>query len=524
MSTINTSERTHLRMLPQSVALEFVSADNPGVGTKRGTNTESDSVAGVGHGRGERHQSRLVGDRHGEKSPVVGGSDPTVTHPKVFVLDKDKCPLMPCHPSRARELLCKGRARVHKLYPFTIRLVDRTVAQSEVDGVQVKIDPGSKCTGIAVARVDSAGVTHGLFGIEVRHRGALISKNLTSRAALRRGRRTRNLRYRAPRFLNRSKPAGWLAPSLRHRVETTQTWVNRLSRIAPVTGLLMELVRFDMQALVNPEISGVEYQQGTLFGFEVREYLLNKWGRKCAYCDATDAALNIDHVRPRSRGGSNRISNLVLACIPCNESKSARDVAEFVTDPKRLARILSQAKRPLRDASAVNSTRWALFNALGEMGLPVLTGSGGRTKWIRTQAGLPKSHVLDALCVGDVGSVGSFAVQVLVAKSTGRGSYKRTATDKYGFPNRVYASAKRHHGFQTGDMVRAIVPRGKYAGAHRGRVAVRATGRFDIATRLGKIQGINWRFCRVVARADGWSYSTGFFPALTDEASSGGQR
>ena len=78
----------------------------------------------------------------------------------------------------------------------------------------------------------------------------------------------------------------------------------------------MELVRFDMQQIENPEISGVEYSQGTLAGFEQREYLLEKWGRKCAYCDAKDVPLNLDHIHSRANGGSNRVSNMTMACIP----------------------------------------------------------------------------------------------------------------------------------------------------------------------------------------------------------------
>ncbi|HAO02349.1 MAG TPA: HNH endonuclease, partial [Halomonas sp.] len=105
-----------------------------------------------------------------------------------------------------------------------------------------------------------------------------------------------------------------LAPSLQHRVDTVMAWVNRLSKSAPITGISQELVRFDTQKLESPEISGVEYQQGTLLGYEVREYLLEKWGRKCAYCGTADTPLEIEHVVPRSRGGSNRVSNLTLSC------------------------------------------------------------------------------------------------------------------------------------------------------------------------------------------------------------------
>ena len=136
---------------------------------------------------------------------------------------------------------------------------------------------------------------------------------------MRRRRRSANLRYRAPRFLNRkNKGKGWLAPSLQHRIDTTLSWVARLRNVAPITHLAQELVRFDMQQLENPEIAGVEYQQGELVGYEVREYLLEKWRRQCAYCDASTVPLQIDHIHPKARGGSNRVSNLTLACAPCN--------------------------------------------------------------------------------------------------------------------------------------------------------------------------------------------------------------
>jgi hypothetical protein len=483
------------------------------------------------HVRGESlHRIRLRAGRHGAAgngSPEQAGSDPgaplqqdqqdrIIVQPRVFVLDRHQQPLMPCHPARARELLRKGRARVHRLHPFTIRLTDRTVADSEVDGVAIKIDPGSRFTGIAVVRERADGTagktTNGLVSIEIWHRGQQVSKDITSRAALRRSRRCRNLRYRAPRFSNRRRLEGWLAPSLRHRVEGTCTWVIRLQAIAPVTALTMELVRFDMQEMVNPEISGAEYQQGTLAGYEVREYLLEKWKRACAYCGASGTGpgsvpLNIDHIRPRARGGSNRVSNLTLACMDCNQAKGATDVAEFVTDPARLKKLLAQAKAPLNDAATVNSTRWALHRALTATGLQVATGSGGRTKWNRVRNSVPKSHTLDALCTGEVASVGSWPARVLVAKSAGRGSYARTRSDRHGFPRLRLPRTKRYFSFATGDHVHAIVPSGAKAGTYTGRVAVRASGRFNITTATGVVQGISHRHIRLLARADGWAYT-----------------
>ena len=213
----------------------------------------------------------------------------------VFVLDKKHEPLMPCHPARARKLLKAGRARVVKTYPFTIRLVDRLLENSAVQPVAVKVDPGSKQSGMAVVRDDGKVHHHALFFINLVHRGHFIRERLKARNAFRRRRRGANLRYRAPRFLNRKRRKGWLPPSLHHRVDTTMSWVVKLRKLVPVTELWVETVKFDTQKLQNPEVSGAEYQQGTLFGFEVREYLFEKFGRKCVYCGVESVPLNIKH-------------------------------------------------------------------------------------------------------------------------------------------------------------------------------------------------------------------------------------
>ena len=105
---------------------------------------------------------------------------------------------------------------------------------------------------------------------------------------------------------------------------------------------------------------------------EVREYVLEKHDRKCAYCSVTGVPLNLDHVEARARGGSNRPSSIVPACIPCNKAKGAMPIEEFLAGkPKRLAAIKANLKAPLRDAAAVNATWWALWEALRGTGLPV---------------------------------------------------------------------------------------------------------------------------------------------------------
>lgn len=425
----------------------------------------------------------------------------------VFVLSKNKTPLMPTRQSRAQELLKKGRAVVHKLFPFTIRLKDRK--EGAIQPTALKLDPGSKSTGVALCRVGEDGTLHPLFFGEIQHRGWLISKKLKQRSGYRRRRRSANLRYRPPRFDNRTKPEGWLAPSLQHRVDSTLSVVSKLRNLSPVSEIASELVRFDMQALENPEIEGAQYQQGTLAGYEVREYLLEKWNRACTYCGVMEVPLQIEHIEPKARGGSNRISNLCLACAPCNQAKGAMPIQVFLKrQPKLLKMILNHTKKPLRDAAAVNSTRWALVKALKATGLPVSTGSGGRTKWNRVRLGIPKTHCLDALCVGNVIAVGRWShLLVLQIKSTGRGSYQRTRVYANGFPRGKLTREKGIFGFQTGDIVRAVVPHGKKAGTHVGRIAIRASGSFNIETLSGLLQGISHNYFTRLARNDGYQYN-----------------
>ena len=415
---------------------------------------------------------------------------------------------MPCRPARARRLLKSGRARVVRLFPFTIRLTDRLIEDSKLQPVLVKMDPGSRQTGVALVRADEKAHHHALFFVNLVHRGESIRDALTARRNCRRRRRG-NLRHRAPRFLNRTKPQGWLPPSLRHRVDTATAWVAKLVKLAPVTGIVEELVKFDAQKLQNPEISDTEYQQGTLFEYEVREYLLEKFGRKCVYCGAENVPLNIDHVVPKARGGSNRISNLVLSCVNCNQKKDSQPVDVFLKNrPEVLDRIKRRLKTSLAHAATVNATRWSLFNALKAFGFPVETGSGALTKLNRHTFGVPKEHCLDALCAGRVNGVHyPEGMGILQVRCTGRGNYQRTRVDKYGFPRGYLTRQKRVHGFATGDMVKAVVPSGKKAGTCRGRVAVRKSGYFNIQTPEGVIQGIGWRHCRLLSFNDGYGYA-----------------
>ena len=387
--------------------------------------------------------------------------------------------------------------------------VNRRSGSSDIDNqpLRLKIDPGSKTTGLAIINDKTGDV---VFAAELEHRGQQIKKSLDSRRAIRRGRRNRKTRYRKPRFNNRRRKDGWLPPSLMSRIHNIETWIRRLRNICPITGISLELVKFDTQAMQNPEISGVEYQQGELFGYEVREYLLEKFGRKCAYCGAENIPLQVEHIVPKARGGSNRVSNLTIACEKCNQRKGNQTAEEF-GHPE----VQALAKKPLKDAATVNATRWELYRRIEAKGLPVEVGTGGRTKYNRSIRELPKTHWLDAACVGastpEVLKVEG--IRPLVITATGRGSRQMCRVDKYGFPRTAAKRLKRVRGFQTGDIVKAIVPTCKKVGTYIGRVAIRASGSFNIKTGSGTVQGISYRYCQLLHQIDGYTYQRGRLPS-----------
>lgn len=445
---------------------------------------------------------------------------------KVLVIDTHKDPLDPVHPGRARLLLKGGEAAVFRAQPFTLIMKNEVEAikasqtlatpeahtstaalaspESQSSPLRLKIDPGSKTTGLALVN-DVTGEV--VWAAELTHRGQAIRASMESRRALRRNRRARKTRHRQARFLNRRRADGWLPPSLESRVANIQTWVARLCRYAPVAAISLELVRFDTQQMQNPEIGGVAYQQGELAGYEVRQYLFAKFGRTCVYCQASGdgVRLEVEHVIPRSRGGSNRVSNLALACAACNNAKGTLTAAEF-GHPE----VEKRCKQPLKDAAAVNATRWALYRRLQATGLPVEVGTGGRTSYNRARLNLPKAHWIDAVCVG-ASTPDTLAVAGIVPlhiKAMGHGSRQMCGTDKYGFPTRHRSRARSYAGFQTGDLVRARVPGGKHQGAYNGRVTIRQRPSFRVCG-----IDIHPKYLTLIQKGDGYAYDQTLSPA-----------
>ncbi len=442
----------------------------------------------------------------------------------VGVLDTRKSPQTPVHPAAARRMLRDGKAAVYRKHPFTIILrpangqpglpgfganVEAKPLREVADPLRLKIDPGSRITGLAV--VDD-GRREIVWAGELTHRGPEIKKALDKRRAMRRGRRDRHTRYRPARFDNRrrggchgcggnpaknkslchpcalkSRPERnpeladkWLPPSLMSRVYNVETWVRRLRASFPIGAISVEVARFDTQLMENPDISGVEYQQGTLAGYELREYLLEKFQRKCVYCGKRDTPLEIEHIIPRSRGGSDRVSNLAISCRPCNQKKDNQTAAEF-GHPE----VQKQARPPLRDAAMMNATRYKIRDMLKESGLDVEIATGGRTKFNRTRAGLEKSHWADAACVGastpERWHTGAGQVHKIRARSYARRGRRQVClVDKSGFPRTGAKSTVRSYGYQAGDVVKVdrTKAKGEWTGIYRGRIAIRNSGEF----------------------------------------------
>lgn len=417
----------------------------------------------------------------------------------VFVIDASKKPLDMCHPAKARKLLRDERAKIYRKEPFTIILTKIADKPAE-NKYRLKIDYGSRHTGLAILKGSKV-----CWLGQLEHR-TNIKELLDKRRGYRRRRRNANLRYRKPRFKYRTKPKGWLPPSLMSRVNNIRTFITRLIRMLPLGAISYENVKFDTQKMMNSDIHGIEYQQGTLEGYEIREYLSEKFNHKCCYCgifQGQGRKFEVEHIIPVSRGGTNRISNLAWSCHDCNQEKDSMTAEEY-GHPE----VQAQAKKPLKDAILVTATRWKVYDLLKSFNLPVECGTGGLTAFNRTQRNIPKTHYYDACCVGkSTPKVLYFCTNIVhIITAVGRGKHCRTNVNASGFPRGYLARKKQYFGFQTGDMVKAVVTRGKKIGTYFGRVLCRKTGSFDIKTKAGRVQGINYKYFKLIQRSDGYSY------------------
>ena len=456
-------------------------------------------------------------------------TDPTNQN-TVPVLDADGEPLMPTRPGRARRLMEQGRAKKKWLKGiYHIRMLDVSAGDPgiEVDGVQLNIDPGAKATGMAVvSETPEVRRAHAL--IEIWHRGARIRNKMDRRRSFRRSRRGR-IRNRQPRFDNRARPDGWLAPSMVTRLANTETWIRRLAAAFPITQVRVETARFDTQLMQDAEVSGKDYQQGELAGWQLRSYVFHRDGRRCTYCGTAKAErYELDHIIPRSRGGTNRVSNLVVSCQSCNITKGNMSIEDFLAGkPASQVKVNAVMRNRLADASQMNIIAPALIGKVEQMGLPVSTHDAYTTSWTRNRLGIPKSHVNDALCIGAPDAVGIIPERKTLVRAAGHGDRQMLRPpDRHGNPRgqgyrdycalsrqrQGYTSCPGHRdrrkllrGIASGDLVRINHPR---RGALRGYATLdKKRGRVAV-TQDGKPVSVMTKAAVLLARNHGYRVST----------------
>ena len=467
----------------------------------------------------------------------------------VAVLDTNKTPLAPCHPAIARKLLRDGKAAIYRKYPFVI-ILKREVATEEIQDrdISLNIDPGDT-TGISL--VDDNTI---IWAAEISTRKKQIVSDNKSRASLRRGRRSRKTRYRAPRFMNRNTQTltfssgvpkyesvvvttpkrktdysrvpqhllhdkrfkwrklervrrkehretitlkngkekviihrtttrwkrtyagtghnqsrrgkhGWIAPSIRSPLFNLVTWIKRLIRYFPITRIRFEKTSFDMAKMLNPDISGVEYQEGTLHGEDMRAYIFRRDKHTCQYCrkkgiGKDSVVLNIDHLIPRKHGGTNVVTNLVTSCMKCNQNKGHKLIHE-IKDPslkEKVQKAMKGAQKPMKAPTTMNILQTKRLEFIESLGMPLELGYGSHTKHFRKESGLPKTHYYDAACIKG-SPIPMKGLRVLHIQPKGHGNRDLFQTSK-GFPIRTTQNGNDAHmvshreGFAKYDLVK----------------------------------------------------------------------
>ena len=394
----------------------------------------------------------------------------------VYVLNKYGKPLMPTtRYGRVRRLLRKGLAVVVDYRPFTIQLT--YVTPNGVQEVRLGVDAGTKHVGFSATTKKKV-----LFEAELLLRSDIVEK-LSTRREFRRARRNRKTRYRKSRFLNRtcSKKPGWIAPSVRQKVDCHIHWISKICKFLPIRKITVETAQFDTQLLKAleqglPLPQGTDYQKGDQLGFwNVREYVLFRDGHKCQCCKgkSKDIKLNVHHIESRKTGGD-APNNLITLCSECH-AKYHRGEIEL---PKTARRGTS-----LRDATQMGIMRKALFNRLNEeigSEIPCFETYGYITKSTRSKYGLPKAHTIDARCIGGNPCACSDGKYLIIRKLRANNRQLHHATIRPGGKRRNNQAPREVRGFRLMDSV-------EYAYRECFLSGRRVSGSFSVANITGKV-------------------------------------
>lgn len=333
-------------------------------------------------------------------------------------------PLMPCTQRKARLLLKENKATIYKYNPFTIKL-NYATGEAKQD-CHIGVDTGSKHIGLAVTSKDKV-----LFKGEVELRQD-VKSNIDTRRVYRKARRGRKTRYRQPRFLNRKKSCEWLPPSLQNRINHTYHWIDELNSLVPNSTLHIEVGKFDIAKMINPEINGVDYQHGQMYGFfDERYFVFARDNYTCQCCgESKDKILQTHHIIYRSNGGTNRVDNLITVCTDCHTPENHKKggiLYEWQEQHKKV--------RQYKEPPFMNVLRKRIFVRYPN----AIITYGSETTPKRKEMGLDKTHYNDAIVISGVNNINENDKEWLLIKQfrkKKRSLHEATARKGRKLPNR----------------------------------------------------------------------------------------
>lgn len=309
---------------------------------------------------------------------------------RVFVLNMRGEPLMPTTQRKARILLKEKKAKIVKYNPFTIQL-NYPTGENRQD-VNIGVDTGAKHIGLAITSEDKV-----LYKAEVELRND-IKSNLDTRRMYRISRRNRKTRYRKPRFLNRKKPKKWLPPSLQGRIDNHFRWINTFSNLVPDAKLHIEVGKFDVAKMINPDIKGVDYQHGQTYGFyNERYFVFARDNYTCQVCNKSKGKiLQTHHIIYRSNGGTDRVDNLITVCTDCHTYDNHKKGGILYKWQEKHKKVKQYKEPPF-----MNSLRKRVFTAYPNAEITY----GSKTTPRRKELGLEKTHYNDAIVISGIETI-----------------------------------------------------------------------------------------------------------------------
>jgi len=313
-------------------------------------------------------------------TPITQGGQDCKPVPVIYVLNLDDSPLMTTNPRKARVLLKKGYAHVVSITPFTIQMNRKTPTNKQE--ASLGVDAGSKHIGFSAT-------THNkeLYSAEVELRDN-IKELLSDRKSFRRTRRNRKTRYRPARFLNRTKPKGWLPPTTQHKLDSHIKMAQQICALLPISRIVVEIAPFNVQQIKNPDIQSIEYQQGEQLGFRnVREYVLYRDKHKCQHCKKKNLKLQVHHIESRKTGG-NSPDNLLTLCLECHKRHHSGEI-----------KLKANKKKNFKHEGFMTIVHQMMVDKLRTLVNNVEITYGYITKYNREQYSLEKSHINDAFII-----------------------------------------------------------------------------------------------------------------------------